>query len=95
MYQTMDENLSDCNVGNRRGRNIRDNLFVLNAVLNSAKRKTEEAVDLGVYDVQKCFDTMWSHEAINDAYDLGFKNDKLPLVFLSSESANIAVKSST
>jgi hypothetical protein len=68
---------------------------VLNAVLNSAKRKTEEAVDLGVYDVQKCFDTMWSHEAINDAYDLGFKNDKLPLVFLASESANIAVKSST
>ena len=39
MYQTMDDNLSDSNVGNRRGRNIRDNLFVLNAVLNTAKRK--------------------------------------------------------
>ena len=38
---------------------------------------------------------MWFHEAINDAYDIGFKNDKLPLVFLASESANIAVKSST
>ena len=36
---------------------------------------------------------MWSHEAINDAYHLGFKNDKLPLGFLASESANIAVKS--
>ena len=95
MYQTIDDNLSDCNVGNRRGRNIRDNLFVLNAVLNTSRRKSEEPVDLGVYDVKKCFDTMWSHEAINDLYDLGFKNDKLPLVFLASESANIAVKTST
>ena len=49
MYQTMDENLSDCNVGNRRGMNIRDNLFVLNAVLNSAKRKTEAAVEFMMY----------------------------------------------
>ena len=94
MYQTIDENLSDCNVGNRRGRNIRDNLFVLNAILNTAKRKPEEAVDLAVYDVKKCFDTMWSHEAINDVFDLGFQNDKLPLVFLASESANIAIKCS-
>ena len=39
IYQTIDTNLSDCNVGNRKGRNIRDNLFVLNAVLNSTKNK--------------------------------------------------------
>ena len=37
---------------------------------------------------------MWSHEAINDVFDLGFKNDKLPLVYLASKSASIAVKSS-
>ena len=94
MYQTLDSNLSDCNVGNRRNRNIRDNLFVINAVLNSTKRKTEDPVDLGVYDVQKCFDTMWAQEALNDAYDLGFQNDKLPLVHLANEIAHIAVKSS-
>ena len=94
MYETMDSNLSDCNVGNRKNRNIRDNLFVLNAVLNSTKRNTEDPVDLGVYDVQKCFDTMWAQEALNDAYDLGFQNDKLPLVHLANKSAHIAVKSS-
>ena len=94
MYQIMDNNLSDCNVGNRRGRNIRDNLFVLNAIQNSMKRKSEDPVDIAIYDVMKCFDTLWAHEAINDAFDIGFQNDKLPLVFLASESASIAVKSS-
>ena len=74
MYETMDNNLSDCNVGNRKNRNIRDNLFVLNAILNSTTRKTEESIDLGVYDVQKCFDTIWAQEALNDAFDLGFQN---------------------
>ena len=45
--------------------------------------------------MQKCFDTMWAQEAVNDAYDFGFQNNKLPLVHLANESAQIAVKSST
>ena len=93
MYDTMDYNLSDCNVGNRKGRNIRDNLFVLNAVLNSTKRRSEESVDIAVYDVKKCFDTMWASEALNDAYELGFDNDKLPLVQMANKSASIVIKS--
>ena len=93
MYDTMDYALSDCNVGNRKGQNIRDNLFVLNAVLNSTKRRSEESVDIAVYDVKKCFDTMWASEALNDAYELGFDNDKLPLVQMANKSASIVIKS--
>jgi hypothetical protein len=95
MYEIMDSNLSDCNVGNRKRRNIRDNLFVLNATLNATKRKTEDPIDIGVYDVQKCFDTMWASEALNDAYELGFTNDKLLLVHLTNKHASIAIKSAT
>ena len=93
-YETIDENLSDCNVGCRKGRNIRDNLFVLNAVLNNVKNKADEAVDIGVYDVKKCFDTMWNQEALNDIYELGLRNDKLSLLALENESAEVAVKTS-
>ena len=63
LYETIDGNLSDCNVGSRRKRNIRDNLFVLNVVINSEKKSHEEPVDLCVYDVKKCFDTMWIVES--------------------------------
>ena len=95
MYETLDLNLSDCNVGNRKNRNIRDNLFVLNAIQNATKKKTEDPIDICVYDVKKCFDSMWAKEAINDAFDLGFQNDKLPLVYLANENASIAIKTSS
>ena len=51
MYSTIEENLTDCNVGNRKKRNIRDNLFVLNAIVNETNRKHVEAVDVVVTDV--------------------------------------------
>ena len=76
--------------GTGKNRYIRDNFFVLNVVLNYIKRSTEDPVDLGAYDVQKCFVTIWAQEALNDAYDLGFQNDKLPLVHLANQSAHIA-----
>ena len=55
-YSNIDQNLTDANVGCRKGRNIRDNLFVLNAITNSQKNEKEEALDLQVYDIEKCFD---------------------------------------
>ena len=57
MYDTIESNLSDSNVGSRKKRNVRDNLFVLNAILNSTGRKSEEALDVCIYDVMKCFDS--------------------------------------
>ena len=59
-------------MGARKGRNIRDNIFVLNAVLNSAVKSSEQ-VDIQVYDVEKCFDALWLKECISDLYDKGLK----------------------
>ena len=47
---TIDEFLTDCNVGGRRGRNIRDNLFVLNAITNNVSKGGGEACDIAAYD---------------------------------------------
>ena len=38
---------------------------------------------------------MWIQEAINDLFELGFNNDKLPLLFLENENATIAIKTSS
>ena len=40
-YETMDPNLSDGNVGSRKQRNVRDTLFVMNAIMNAAKQKNQ------------------------------------------------------
>ena len=42
LYENIDTSLTDCNVGSRKCRNICDNLFVVNAILNEAKQNTEQ-----------------------------------------------------
>ena len=65
---------------------------MVNAVLNSVKKGSQEALDLCAYDVEKCFDSLWTHECINDLYETGLKNDKLTLLFNMNQHAQIAVK---
>ena len=38
-YEVIDQALSDSNVGARKKRNVRDNIFILNAVTNSVVKK--------------------------------------------------------
>ena len=91
-YANIDENLTDSNVGARRHRNIRDNIFVLNAITNSVVNGTEDPVDIQLFDVEKCFDALWVEECINDIYEAGLDNDKLALLFLENQNANISIK---
>ena len=62
--------------------------------MNSIKKGNEEPVDFQVYDVEKCFDTLWLHEVINCLFEAGLQNDKLPLLFLENNTAQVAVKTS-
>ena len=57
----VDKNMSSSNIGGRKKRNIRDHLFVVNAILQDAKNNKEN-IDIGIYDVIKCFDKLWSSE---------------------------------
>jgi hypothetical protein len=86
-YEEIDSNLTDCNVGARKQRNVCDNIFVLNAVMNDAVNGHKEAVDIAIYDVEKCFDSLWLEECINDIYDLGLKNNKLNILYLMNQNA--------
>ena len=78
----LDKNLTDSNVGARKNRNIRDNIFAMNAIINSIAKENKEALDIQIFDIEKCFDSLWLHEVINCLFDAGLQNDKLPLLFL-------------
>ena len=56
-YETIDHSMSDSNVGGRKGKNIRDNLFVVYGIINYALQETIE-LDVNLYDLEKCFDSM-------------------------------------
>ena len=91
-YSTIDSNLTDSNVGGRKGCNMRDTNFVLNAIINSIKKGNEDACDITVNNVEKCFDALWVQECINIIYENGLNNDKLVLIHEESRTASIAIK---
>ena len=91
-YFNIDANLRDANAGAIKGRNIRDISFVVNAVMNSIKRGNEESVDICAYDAEKCFDSLWTYECINDRYESGLQNDKMSVLFAINKKAQVAIK---
>ena len=94
-YPGIDSKLTDSNVGARQNRNIRDNIFVLNAITNEIVKKKKNGVDIQVFDVYKCFDKLWTKECFNDLFENGFQNDKLPLLFKENVNAQVAVKTAS
>jgi hypothetical protein len=91
-HPEIDQHLTDSNVGARKSRNIRDNIFVINAILNNIAKKKLKDTDIGIYDAYKCFDKLWAQECFNDLYDHGFKNDKLNLLYQENINAQFAIK---
>ena len=53
---------------------------------------SKEVVDIGIYDVDKCFDSLWVEECINEIFDTGIQNDKLNLLYLMIQNAQVAIK---
>ena len=92
-YETLDSSMSDSNVGARRGKNIRNHIFVINGVINEAiNNKHKKSIDILIYDYKQCFDSMWLEEALNDLYEAGVKDDNLALIHLANETNKVAVK---
>ena len=69
-YPIVDKNMSDSQIGARRNKNIRNHIFIINAVINEAVN-TGRSIDILMYDYRQCFDTLWLKECINDLYDAG------------------------
>ena len=91
-YEVIDQNLTDGNVGARKGRSCRDNIFVLGAVTNSVLNGTSKPIQIQTIDVQKCFDKLWLEACINSLYEAGLKSDILNLLYIENKNADIAVK---
>ena len=91
IYDEVDSNMSDSNVGGRRGRNIRDNLFILKGVIVQALRDNLD-IDISLYDLSKMFDAMWYQETLNDMWDVGLQDDKFALMARMNKECSVAVK---
>ena len=92
LYATVDSHLTDGNVGTRKARNIRDNIFILGAVINSVTNGAEEPIQVQVVDVEKCFDKLWLEAPTCAMYEVGIKSELLNMLYIENKTAKIAVK---
>ena len=91
-YYTIDNNITDGNVGARKQRSVRDNIFVISAIINSVSSGSCPPIQVQVMDVEKCFDKLWLQACINALYEAGINHDHLNLLYIENKQAQIAVK---
>ena len=92
-YPEIDRNMSDCNVGGRKNRIIRDNLFVINAVINDALSYQKVDIDIQFYDLSQAFDSMWFEETMNDMWEtMEVRDDKFALISEMNAQVDLFVK---
>ena len=91
-YETIDSNMSECNIGGRKGRGCRDNIFIINAIIHDANSSVRKrTVRLQIYDYSQMFDAIYLPEAICDMFDVGVRDDMLGLLYQSNKQVFTAV----
>ena len=90
IYPIIDSNMSDSNVGARKQCNIRDNLFVVYAVIGDAL-DTGVELEVALYDLAKCFDSMWWEGTSNDIWDKNICDDKFHLICALNGNCNVLI----
>lgn len=81
-YSEVDKNMSDSNMGARKGKDVRNHMFVVNNIIHDVKNKS---VDIQVYDYRQMFDAMNLKEFLNDIYEAGVDDDNMSLLYNSNK----------
>ena len=91
-YDEIDSNMSDCQMGARKHKGCRNNIFIINGIIHdviSSKRK--KPVSLQICDYKQMFDAINLQEAISDIYDVGVNDDNLSLIYQANNDIRMAV----
>ena len=88
--EQMSLSIGQFQVGNQKGRNIRDHTLIVHAVINEAKEKKVK-LDLIFTDIKQCFDSVWLDEATNDLYDSGMTSRNLNLLYEGNKKTRMCI----
>ena len=92
-YDEIDSNMSDSQVGGRKGKNIRNHIWVINGIIcDVLSSKSRNPIDVQILEYRQCFDSLWLEECMNDLYSAGLKDDKFALLYNANSDVKVAVK---
>ena len=91
-YKTIDSNMSESNIGGRKGRSCRDHIFVVNGIIQDALcSKKSKPLDLFICDYKTMFDGLDVKTTLNDIYDNGVTDDSWVLIYKLYETNNLSI----
>ena len=80
-YDIIDQNMSDNQMGARKKKGCRQNIFIINGIIHDVmSSKFKNSVFLQIYDYKQMFDAINLREAIGDMFDVGVTDDTLSVV---------------
>ena len=80
-YSDIDRNMSDCQMGGRKAKGCRNNIFIANAIIHDVmKSKNKKPIILQIYDYSQMFDPIDLDQEISDIFDIGLDDDNLVLL---------------
>ena len=85
-YEDVDKHMSDSNIGARKGRNVKNHLFIIYGIINSVIKGKEACIDIQIYDLVKAFDALWLEDCMLDLFDTLSKENRDEKVALLYES---------
>ena len=92
-YNTIEDNMSESNIGSRKNRSSIDHIFVINSIIHEQLLSTKNSpIQIQICDFQQMFDGMDLKEAISNLFDSGVKDDHLPLIYEANKNIKIQVK---
>ena len=91
----IDSHITDFQIGGRKGRNVRDHIFVVNGLIQEALSSVKsKPINIIIADFSLRFDGLNLSLACKDPYMSGCKDDKLALIYDLNRSNRVAVKTS-
>ena len=92
-YDTIEESMSDSNIGARKGKNIRNHIFIVNSIIHDVlSKKTNDPIDIMILDYKQMFDSECLFECMNDLFEAGVVDDKFSLLYEANRENWVAVK---
>ena len=91
-YPEIDSNMSDCQMGARKMKGCRNNIFIINGIIHDViSSKKKHPVVLQIYDYKQMFDAIHLEQALSDIYEYGLNDDNLSLIYQANRDVRMAV----
>ena len=95
-YPVIDRNMSDCQMGGRKGKGCKSNVWIINGIIHEVLKSTRmKPIQLQIYDYKQMFDSIDLEEAISDIFDVGVDDDSLVLIYKANKEIKMSVKTTS